>query len=118
MKGVLTPDNGSDADTDKGRDAANVALSSSYAKAHITSKLEQQLRMLTDEKEQALEMVAKANHQVDTLQRQFKVRSSPRIAFFTQTVPYTVLTVSMCSMCLPIGTLTPMSDFSELKSLF
>ena len=76
MKGILRPDNDSD-DADGENAKVKGTVTSSFTNAHITSKLEQQLRMLTDEKEQALEMVAKANHQLDTLQRHFKVRSTP-----------------------------------------
>ena len=45
----------------------------SLSNAHITASLEQKVRLLTEEKDNALELATSANNELDQLQRNYKV---------------------------------------------
>ena len=71
LKGVLPGANESNTGANLSN-AGNVSLSN----AHLTATLQQQIRLLTEEKDNALELATSANTELDILQKEYKVISN------------------------------------------
>ncbi|XP_075253140.1 sodium channel and clathrin linker 1-like [Convolutriloba macropyga] len=71
LKGVLPGANESNTGANLSN-AGNVSLSN----AHLTATLQQQIRLLTEEKDNALELATSANTELDILQKEYKEKAA------------------------------------------